>query len=376
MQSIGLFLIIALVTFTNSANLQSGNKIKSTTQVQTMTSSEQAIYTSMWKTLFKVPRGTACSKNNILSRVRRELKDDGKYPSKHGRAQKNKFWWVKQWGYEASAYFFDYLDPILRDLAVKEFQAIVTALKAFPQADSKIPDPFDFKKMISKGNANFSAKQMKTLKKFTQNYDAKTYEASANLPQVQAAINKWKWAVNPGDPTYFQRFIQKYDMNYDGRLNPREFVLASLYNNKQTVGSSLCDHCFFEVGKTLDAIFLYLDCDNDGLLSAEEIWGNLPNIKRSTEKWNMFAFGNDQSIRTAAINDFVLKNSKIKEGFITRVEFRVGLLLGLWDRQTETTKVVTDDSRTMKNLRWKEGDMIDVALYNYYKKKMMSGLVK
>ena len=165
-------------------------------------------------------------------------------------------------------------------------------------------------------------------------------------------------------------------MNYDGRLNPREFILASLWHNKQTVGSSLCDNCYFEVGKTLDAIFLYLDCDNDGLLSAEEIWGNLPNIKRDSEKWNMFAFGNAESIRTAAVNDFILKNSNIKEGFISRTEFRVGLLLGFWDRQTETTKIVHDESRTLKNLRWEEGDMIDIALYNYYRKKMMSGQIK
>jgi len=230
--------------------------------------------------------------------------------------------------------------------------------------------------MIAKGAANLSKKQIKILKRFTQNYDAASYDASVNIVQIQAAIKKWKWQVNPGDPTYFERFVKKYDMNYDGRLNPREFILASLYNNKQTVGSSLCEKCYFEVGKMLDAIFLYLDCDNNGLLSSEEIWGNLPNIKRKTTKWNMFSFGNDQSIRTAAINDFILKNSKVKDGFITRSEFRVGILLGFWDRQTETNKVLKGEERTLKRLRWKEGDMIDVALYNYYKNKMKAGLIK
>jgi len=96
-------------------------------------------------------------------------------------------------------------------------------------------------------------------------------------------------------------------MNYDGRLNPREFILGSLHNNIQTVGSPLCDHCFFDISKNIDAIFLYLDCNNDGLLTAEEIWTNLPKMKRNTEKYNIFSFGNDENIRTAAINDFVLK---------------------------------------------------------------------
>jgi hypothetical protein len=341
-----------------------------------MTSTEQELFTSMWNTLFKVPRRSACAKSNLLSRIRRELIEEGKYPGQGYRTKRSKFWWVKQWGYEASAYFFDFLDPILRDQTVKEFEVVFTALRGFPQADSAIPDPFDFKKLIAKSGGNLTAKQQKMIKKFTANYDAASYEISANLPQVQKAIETWKWSVNPGDPTYFRRFIQKYDMNYDGRMNPREFILATLWNNKQTVGSSLCDFCYFEVGKTLDAIFLYLDCDNDGLLSSEEIWGNLPNINRKTQKLNMFAFGNDQSIRTAAVNDFILKNSNTKEGFITRTEFRVGLLLGFWDRQTSTTKVLVDDSRTMKNLRWEEGNMVDIALFNYYKKKMALGLIK
>ena len=61
---------------------------------------------------------------------------------------------------------------------------------------------------------------------------------------------------------------------------------------------------------------------------------------------------------------------KIKNGKITRTEFRVGLLLGFWDRQTEKTQIISNDSRNMKNLRWEEDDMIDVALYNHYKKKL------
>jgi len=172
------------------------------------------------------------------------------------------------------------------------------------------------------------------------------------------------------------RYVQKYDMNYDGRLNPREFILSSLWHNKQTVGSKLCVHCYDKIGKDLNAMFAYLDCDNNGLLSAEEIWSNIPNVNRKTNKWNIFAFGNSQSIRTAAVNDFILKNSKTKDGYLTRAEFRVALLLGFWDRQADATKVFDKDERTLKKLRWREGDMIDTALYNYYKKAMISSKMK
>ena len=178
--------------------------------------------------------------------------------------------------------------------------------------------------------------------------------------------------MDPVNPNYPQRYVMKYDMNFDGRLNPREFLLASIWHNKQILGSPspLCENCYFDAVKFIDAIFLYLDCDNDGYLSAEEMWTNLPNLKRNTETFNMFAFGNDENIRTAAINDFILKHSTAKDGFISRREFRIGTLLGYWDRQTEISKVVLDDSRTLKKLRWSENNMIDVALYSYFKKKM------
>lgn len=363
-------LVLILVNSSWESNLKSQNQGTNSATVNT----DQSIYAQMWDQLFSIPRGKACSKTRLLARIRRELIEEGLYPGQ--RIKKKKFWWVKQWGYGPAAYFFDFIDPILRDPVVKEFTALYKDLLAFPQADSSIPDPFDFKKVIQKNSKNLTKQQIKQIKLFTKNFDPSVYNVSANLPQIQAAIKKWKWNVNPGDPTVFRRFIMNYDMNFDGRLNPREFILASVYNNQQTIGSPICDHCYFEIGKTFDAIFLYLDCDNDGLLSAEEIWRNLPSIKRNTEKWNMYAFGNDESIRTASINDFILKNSKTKDGFITRNEFRVGLLLGFWDRQTEKTKILTDDSRTLKNLRWEEGDMIDIALYNHYKKKMAAGLIK
>ena len=362
------FLLIYLINLTYESNL------KSQTLSKSISISEQSVFGQMWNNLFSIPRGKACSKTSLLARIRRELIEEGLYPGQ--KIKKKKFWWVKQWGYGSSAYFFDFMDPVVRELIIREFNSLLKDLMAFPQADSNIPDVFDFKKFVSQNSAYLTKQQIKQIKLFTKNFDSAIYSVSANLPQIQAAITKWKWAVNPADPTVFKRFIMDYDMNFDGRLNPREMILGSIYNNKQTIGSPLCEHCYFEVGKTLDAIFLYLDCDNDGLLSAEEIWGNLPNIKRNNEKWNMFALGNDESIRTASINDFILKNSKSKEGYITRNEFRVGMLLGIWDRQAETTMILKDDSRNLKRLRWEEGDMVDIALYSHYKKKMANGLIK
>jgi len=100
-------------------------------------------------------------------------------------------------------------------------------LKAFPATDKTFADPFDFKKLLTKGK-DLSKKQIKMLKRFTANYEAKTYEASANLPQIAAVMKKWKWRFDSEVQTFFMRYVQKYDMNYDGRLNPTEFILSLL----------------------------------------------------------------------------------------------------------------------------------------------------
>jgi len=244
--------------------------------------------------------------------------------------------------------------------------------KKLPSVDSSYPDPYDFKRLISQDNAHLKKKVLQKMKLFTKNFNPKVYNASINAVSIKGALNKWKWYTDPFDPDFPQRFVMKYDMNFDGRLNPREWILASIWHNKQVIGSPdpICQQCYFDVVKMIDAIFLYLDCDNDGFINAEDMWKNLQNMNRKTETFNLFAFGNNENIRTAALNDFILKHTASKDGYISRREFRVGILLGYWDRQTTTTKIITDDSRAMKKLRWSENNMVDTALYSYYKKKM------
>jgi EF hand len=359
--------IMILVLFLAPFSLQK-EKLKFETASKTLAQNTN-IYGNLWKELFTVPRTTACSKKRLLKRIRKQLEEEGLLGQ---RTKKKPFAWVLQWGYGQASYFFDYLDPVLRDEVVKQYKGIWELAKTFPNVDSSYPDPFDFKNLITQDNAKLTKKVQQQLKLFTKNFDENIYNLSINAVQVKKAMNTFKWYVDPVNPNYPQKFVMKYDMNFDGRLNPREFILASIWHNKQMIGipPPVCEQCFFEVGKMIDAIFLYLDCDNDGFLSAEEIWKNLPNLNRKTETFNMFAFGVDTSIRTAAINDFILKHTNSKDGYISRREFKIGILLGYWDRQTEKDKILDNDSRTMKNLRWTENNMIDVALYRYYKTKM------
>ncbi len=373
---IHLFLLL-LCLLLNSVFSLRGSSTKSQSNVSNKVQTElsQSYYANMWKTLFTVPRIHACSKTRLIRRIRHELLSE---MNSSNKGKKRPFWWVKQWGYGQTAYLFDFIDPVLQIKAAAEFKLVYKAIQSFPQVDSAYPDPYDFKALISKDNINLTKKMIKRLKLFTQNFDETIYNVSLNAVQIRKAISTFKWTSDLSNPNYPAKFVSKYDMNYDGRLNFRELILGSIYHNQQLVGlpEPLCSFCYFEIGKTIDAIFLYLDCDNDGYLSAEEIWSNLPKLSRPTQQWNLFSFGIDDNIRTASINDFILKNSHSKDGYISRREFRVGLLLGFWDRQTEPTKIVENDSRNLKKLRWKENHMIDVALYNFYKKKMRQEFFK
>jgi hypothetical protein len=56
-----------------------------------------------------------------------------------------------------------------------------------------------------------------------------------------------------------------------------------------------------------------------------------------------------------------LKSHQMVEGKLTKVEFRLGILTGYWDRQTDNTKIYLDDAHNMKKLRWAQDGNVDIV---------------
>jgi len=270
----------------------------------------------------------------------------------------------KTWGFGPVSYLFDYLDPVFREKVVREFENLYDEIKSFPMKIDNYEDPFDYSTKITKvGN---SPKMIHKLNKFKKNYNKEVYDLSLNAPQIYQAIIEFKWPIDKEDPSELHYYITKYDFNFDGRLSPREMTLASIHYRPNYLGYANCKYCYKPIIDILNPIFTFLDCNEDNFLSAKEIWNNLPGLKRNTTNFDIFAYGNDQNIRTSAINDFILKNMNAREGFVNREEFYSGILLGFWDRQTENEAFLFDDCINMKNLRWKE-ERIDVSLQKYLK---------
>jgi hypothetical protein len=336
---------------------------------------KQDTFESIWKQLFNSARGQSCKGAALKQEVIAAAKAEAQMIAspKGMKAKAGKFGWVKDWGYGQTAYLIDFLDPALRSDVLKEFHRIYDEMLKLPAEDSSTySDPFDLKKLLSASDASLKEKAMKDLKLLNKNYDPNLYSVSVNANQLHSAMAIWKWAVDFGLSDYAASFIKRYDINGDGRLNPRELLLGAIDFNKHLFGTDSCNHCFEDVVKKLDAIFMYVDCDNDGIISAEDIWNNLPKLKRSSPQFNIFALGLDAGIRTSSVNDFVLKNMNSANGVLNKVEFRNAVLFAIWDRQTDFTKIVEDDSKTLKELRWKDDNMVDIKGAEYIRNNLVN----
>lgn len=326
--------------------------------------------------MFTGKRGQSCKGDAVKKAAVKSLVNKGKVPGVAGKATGKKAHgasdlWVKRWGYGPASYLFDFFDPLFQKKAVKAFQEVYTNLKKISNKDTKkFKDPFDLKKMVSKKNLKKIG-----LKGVNSHYEKGLYEMSINTVQLNEAMAKWHWYIEPKETDYAVNFVTKYDFNGDGRLNIRELIVGTIMHNKNILGVENCKFCFQKLGEMMDAIFTFIDCNNDGLLSAEDLWNGLPSLNRPDKKYNIFKIKNSDNIRTNAINDFIIKNSSGMTGKITKEQFRTGILLGLWDRQTRQKSVIKGDSRNLKSLRWTQGGRVDTAAFNYIKEKELAKLV-
>lgn len=348
-----------------TSNLLSKSKSQITSKSSSSTNMKPEPYAKIWKRLFHAQRGSACKSDKVARKLKKKL--DAYTSNKFDKSKKGKFAWVKEWGFGKGSYLFDFLDSVLLDDVLGEFKKIYKDMFAMSNKDTaKYKDMLDIKKLL-KGDKKQKKKAAKNLKKLNKNYEPKIYKISVNTVQLHTAMPKWKWPVDVGLKDFAKTFVKKYDMNGDGRLNPRELILGALEHNKHLFGTGMCTHCFEGVTDKIDALFQYMDCDNDGMIGSEDLWRNLPALKRPTSKYNIFALGRAEGIRTDAINDFILKNNKMTKGSLNKVEFRNGILYGIWDRQTDYFNIIDGTKHSLKNLRWKNGRIVDIKGFNTLK---------
>ncbi len=371
--------VISLVknNLKNKLKTKNNNQAKTTTKTSTKTNLLERLgikktevtseMRTKWKELFGQKQMHPC----LLKDPTKMLALDPNWLLRKG---KGKFWWVKQWGYDNDAYLFDFLDPVLRLEIVLQFKLLYNAVFKLPNKNPhpkstliingvKQPtiedklgydpwrDPYDVKHLDPKTAAEI---------------DFNIHKLSINVPQLNQAIKQFNWpkplmAANPG-----KKIVFDHDFNNDGRLSPREFTIAILRNNDRMLGRKECQMCFQEIVAKIDAMFTFMDCDNNGLIDSKDMYNSLPNLKRNTNLWNYFILAEQAKIRSHVTNDFVLKSMSTINGNLTKEEFRRGILYGFWNRQTSDEKILDGEERTLKHLRWR-ANMVDIAAERYIK---------
>lgn len=371
--SLTLFTFVLILSITISF-IQS-NKLESTMESTFQVSNEMLEESSMtrkdlayyWKMLFSGSRTGTCKKALAKKKALAHLEKKAARRDKMKHSHKTKLPWVKPWGYGDAAYLFDYLDPVFRKIATDLMEESFKTLLSIKNKDTKkYKDVFDIKKLVR----NQKGKKKKTAKELNPNYEPKIYDNSINTVQLNKAMKDWGWFIQPGLKDYAYDLVSRYDVDGDGRLNPREMMLANIYHNKDIVGKGKCMYCLAELARKLDAMFIFMDCTNAGAISVEDLWHKLPKLVRPDNRWNIFGIKTHENIRTSALNDFCLKNGQAKQGFITKKEFRTGILLGIWDRQVTRKEIKKDDSRALRRLRWNKTGQVDKIAFRTYQDKL------
>ena len=272
----------------------------------------------------------------------------------------------KQQGQGDSAYLFDYIDELFQADVTKEFKRIYDEVKALKPDEKEFTEPYPLSKLVGLYSQNTKTEpasdpndpalisKLKSILGQNQNsFDEKAYIAGITVGNIYKACKDFQWNYNPQEVNFAKRIVDTYDFDGDGRLNPREFIIMTIDNNRNILGTT-CKNCYNDlISKKIDPIFRYIDCNNDGKINAEEMFEHLMSLKKKTNNYNIYNCKiKGKYYRTSSMNDIIIKNFRNFYGYLTKEEFRAAILLGYWDRQTSSDQILLDDSRNFKKLRW------------------------
>lgn len=276
----------------------------------------------------------------------------------------------KKQGFGPSAYLFDFLDDIFQKEITTEFLRIFNEARSM-SISPDYKEPYTLEAIL--GYTSLDGPKideevlLNKVKSISPSFNSDTWRISITCAQIDKILKQWKWQYDFTKTDPAKILVDTYDYDGDGRLNPREFLIAMIMNNKKvvdTASSQRCLNCFDKIIETLiDPIFSYMDCSMVNVVSADDIWKNFRFLKRSRgDVFNMYSCKLENgSYRTSAVNDFLLKAHRAIDGRLNKEEFRYGVLVGYWDRHTDSMKIYQEDTKNLKNTRWSADGVRDVV---------------
>jgi hypothetical protein len=262
-------------------------------------------------------------------------------------------------GWGQSSYFFDYLDPVLRDEVVREFKRIWDEAIKIAVPDQK-KDPYSLENMLQEEGTESDL--LRKVERLNPSFSAKVWKNSISVSQMNYILDNWKWQEDKNSPNPAKSWVDRFDFNGDGRLSPKEFVLSIFIGNKQILGTQDCQNCLYGlIRNKLFPIYMYIDCNADEKVTSVNIWNALVNIKRPARNaYNFYQCElNRGKVRTSAVNDFINKAMVSMDSALNKDEFMFGLLFGFWARQVDNEAVHLGDAKNLKDKRWNEDGSVD-----------------
>jgi len=278
-------------------------------------------------------------------------------------------------------YLFDYLDDVFKEEMVNTFIAIwdeATSIKEEDLKEIEIEDEYETSKIIKKFNLsqkennsqnndeNRIISNAEIIEKFSKitgnkNFKINIYRKSLDMKRIKYLTDKWKYTLKKP----MKIIVDSFDLDGDGRLNAREFILFTIIDNKYSDRSPDCKGCYQRIFESkIKPMFEFFDCSSSSYIETEDICSAIPYLNRKhPEQYDMFQCKlHNSPIHTNSCNSFVLKNNKYINGKLTLKEFYKGILLGFWDRHVKLDGIVKDDQKfSGKIRRWANDGRIDRA---------------
>ena len=317
----------------------------------------------LWEVIFKANDRKECSpasKNATLTAAEGKVVDGIETNKPMPRSN---IYGKLEIGFGRSAYLFDYLDEMLLKDFIEAFAKIAQSVKKHSQIDPVYEDPYTMIKMLAlpENHGLSDLELVAKMKQASPAFDENFWKNSFNAVQIHKAILENKWNVELGVPNPAKKMIDRFDFNGDGRLNVSELIIAVIDANKGILGEGKCLNCFEEIVQDkLDPIYMFSDCDNDGKLSAEEMWKAFKYLRRGSENYNIYnCLKAGVEARTGAVNDFILKCQNSLKGTVTKREFAICMIVGFWNRQTDQGSIFKLGDKSRRVDRWSNPSGVD-----------------
>jgi len=385
-----LFLLGMIILNSNFLAYASLSKLKLKLQSRMKAAEKEEQIMELMKKLFSV---NDCSANNN----KKDGEDIDKDKPENGAMGAGMGWAIPKskynkyekrlYGWGPSAYLFDFFDPVLEQPILKAFDKLWKEVNnpVIALNDKDKEDPYTLQKIFNMPDSSDEVLLARFLS-LKPTFNQGIWKKSVTVPQLRQVVKEWSY--NPASFDAAREIVDTYDYNGDGRLSAKEFIVAYLNINRAVLGTKDCAKdkdgkvidpgCLHEVVKNIiNPIFLRIDCgDFDDKIGAEEMWTAIRYLKRfklddnravTTEEDKRFdifqcvIFG--EPYHTTAVNDFVLKSQKTIDGYLNKLEFGRGIMLGYWSRSVGDNGIFDENKKPlvdhMKAKRWVDGQNLD-----------------